>query len=107
MPAITLRLDATQHAELTRRARLRGVSLADYIRGAALADDTAGLLRELHAAVVGRNGHGLGQEAADALAALVGMGVPAIQARKKIESIVTAQPKAGAADIIREAMRKD
>ena len=107
MPNITLRLDATQHAEIVRRARLAGLSLSDYVRQAALAEETQGMVRAIYGAVVGGNGHGLGTEAADALAALVGMGVPAAQARRKVEGIVKAAPKADAAWIIKEAMRKE
>lgn len=101
MPNITLRLDPRQHAELVRRSKLAGLTLSDYIRQAALAEDTASLLRDIHAVVVGGNGHGLGAEAADAAAALVGLGVSPATARRSVEAIVTANPKAGAAEIIK------
>ena len=107
MPTVSLRMDDRQHAEIARRAKLAGLSLSAYVCQAALADDTAAMVREIHAAVVGGNGHGLGAEAADALAALVTMGVPAMQARRRVEAVVLATPKADAAQIIKTAMRKD
>ena len=107
MKCLTVRVDEHQHAELARRARLAGVSVADYIRQAALGDDLAALVRDIHAAVCPVPSHGLGREAADALAALVQAGLPARPARQRIEQIIEADPKAGAASIIERALRKD
>ena len=107
MPNLTLRLDARQHAEIARRATLAGLSIADYIRRAALADDSAGLIREIHRAVVGGNGGGLSDEGRLALEALTQAGISAGEARGRVERAILAAPKADAATIIREALRKD
>ena len=106
MKALTLRLNDEQHAEIIRRAAVAGLSVADYIRQAALGDDLASLVREIHAALCPVPTAGLGREAADALAALVQTGLAARQARAAVEQILQANPKVGAAEIIRQVLAR-
>ena len=100
MPKLTLRLTEADHAEIVRRARLAGLSLTAYVRQAALAEDGASLLREIHAAVCGANGNGLSTEGKLALKALVAQGKAPGATREAVQRILTDNPDLQADKIV-------
>ena len=100
MPKLTLRLTEADHAEIVRRARLAGLSLTAYVRQAALAEDGASLLREIHAAVCGANGNGLSTEGKLALKGLVAHGFGAAEARATVKKLLEDNPDLQADKIV-------
>lgn len=106
MPKLTLRVSEADHAEIVRRARLAGLSLTAYVRQAALAEDGASMLREVHAAVCGANGNGFAPEGKLAIKALVNQGFAPVAAREAVKRILTDNPGHQADKIVLEVYKE-
>ena len=98
---------AASTREIARRARLAGfATLNAYVRQCVLGVDLLRMVQEIHETVVDGHSHnGLGPEAADAVAALVGIGLSPPQALRKVEAIAEDEPGLSSAEIIRKAMQ--
>ena len=109
MPGIYFEIEAADREKVRRAARSAGLSQRQFCRRAVLeaADghaDVPGMVRAIYKAVCGRDA--LPPEAADAVAALVELGLTRAVARRRVDVALKDSPEATAAELIAAALRE-
>lgn len=112
MPAILVKVSDDQHQRIKEAAASAGMSVRKWCRQrlaeAALRasgegrDDLLGMVQAIRDAVCSRSS--LPRDAADAVEALLTLGLTLDMARKRVERIVAESPKAPVDEIIRKAL---